>query len=82
MSELTYDSLKRNMVQMTFFYGDLGYNEYDEVPSMNWIDLVSNIGGTLGLFLGMSFLSFVEIIDIIMQIFLTKPNKTSPNSLI
>jgi hypothetical protein len=31
-------------------------------------NFISNIGGTLGLFLGISFLSFIEILEIIYEI--------------
>ena len=72
MSTLTYESLKHSMLQLSIFYGDLGYEQYDEVEDMSWLDLTSNIGGTLGLFIGMSFLSFVEIVDIVLQIILYK----------
>lgn len=70
--ELTYESLKRNMAQVSVYYGELGYEQYNEIPDTTWLDLISNIGGTLGLFLGMSFLSFVEVVDILMQILLAK----------
>jgi len=33
-----------------------------------FFDLVSNIGGTFGLFLGLSFFTFVEIIEIIFEL--------------
>jgi hypothetical protein len=80
-SDLTYGSLKRNLVQISVYYGDLGYQQFDEMEKMNLTDLISNIGGTLGLFLGMSFLSFMEIIDVLLQIiFYKKSNdKISPN---
>lgn len=71
-SELTYENLKRTMVQLSIFYGNLGYQKFEELPNMTLADLVSNVGGTLGLFLGMSFLSFVEIIDILLQIAIHK----------
>lgn len=77
-SKLTYDTLKQNLVQLSIFYGDLGYEQYDEIEAMSWMDLISNIGGTLGLFIGMSFLSFVEIVDIVLQIIL---NRNSSNSV-
>lgn len=73
LSRLTHDSLKQNMLQMFVYYGDLGYEEYNEVETMTWVDLISNIGGTLGLFLGMSFLSFVELLDVILQIMFYRP---------
>jgi hypothetical protein len=81
-ADLTYDSLKRNLVQVSVYYGDLGYILYEELENMSLEDLISNIGGTLGLFLGMSFLSFMEILDVILQIiFYKKPsdnNKVMP----
>ena len=80
-SDLTYDSLKRNLVQISVYYGDLGYQKFDEMEKMSISDLISNIGGTLGLFLGMSFLSFMEIIDVLLQIIFYKKSddKISPN---
>ena len=74
ISELTHESLKRNLVQISVYYADLGYSQFDEVASMTWIDLTSSIGGTLGLFLGMSFLSFMEFFDIFLQIIFYKRN--------
>ena len=35
---------------------------------MNALDLISNIGGNLGLFIGVSFLSFAEIIELFIEI--------------
>ena len=68
LSKLDFDSLKRNLVQIWVGYRDLGYDHYVEIAKMEVIDLISNIGGTLGLFLGMSFLSIAEILDILLQI--------------
>ena len=77
LSQMSYESLRRSMVQISVYYNNLGYDQYEEIAKMEVIDLVSNIGGTLGLFLGMSFLSFVEFLDIILQIcFIKKPKAT------
>ena len=70
--QITYATLKRNIAQVMVYYEDLGYQQYDEVEKMSLSDLVANIGGFLGLFLGMSFLSFVEILDILLQILFYK----------
>lgn len=67
-SDLNYDTLQRTMLQVSVFYGHLGYQYYEEAAKMEVSDLVAYIGGTLGLFLGMSFLSFVEILDCLLQI--------------
>lgn len=71
-TNITYEFLKSHMLELSVFYGELGYEKYEEFAKMDAVDLISDIGGTLGLFLGMSFLSFVEIIDIIIRIFFHK----------
>ena len=76
LSQMSYESLRRNMVQISVFYNNLGYDQYEELANVEVIDLVSNIGGTLGLFLGMSFLSFVEFLDILLQICFIKNANT------
>lgn len=68
-SNITYDELKRNLVSVFVYYDDLIYKSYTESAKMNIADLISNIGGTFGLFLGLSFLSFIEIVDVIIHIF-------------
>lgn len=80
-SDLNYDTLQRTMLQVSVFYGHLGYQYYEEAAKMEVSDLVAYIGGTLGLFLGMSFLSFVEILDVFLQIcFYRKPPASDRNS--
>jgi len=37
-------------------------------PKTELFTIISNIGGTLGLFLGISFLSFIEIFEILFQV--------------
>lgn len=68
LPRLSYEQIKSNMLAISVYYAELSYEQYDELEKIDLTDLVSSIGGTLGLFLGMSFLSFVEIIDIILQI--------------
>ena len=40
-----------------------------EIPKTSIVDLFSTIGGELGLFLGMSILSFIQIIQILCEAF-------------
>jgi hypothetical protein len=40
------------------------------------IDLISNIGGILGLFLGVSFLSIIELIELFLEILFLLYNHT------
>jgi len=55
---------------ITIYYSDFSYKSIIEIPKMDFIDLIANIGGNLGLFIGVSFLSFAEIIELILEIFI------------
>ena len=46
---------------MHIYFDSQGYKYVSESPKMEFIDLISNIGGNLGLFIGISFLSFAGI---------------------
>ena len=70
VSEVTYDYLKEHILAVDIFYGDMKYLSIEELEKMSFIDLISGVGGTLGLFIGMSFLSFFEIIDVLIEAFI------------
>ena len=65
---LTEEDLDRVTI-ITVYYSDFSYKSIIEIPKMDFIDLIANIGGNLGLFIGVSFLSFAEIIELILEIF-------------
>lgn len=67
-SNMTLEELRANLLAINIFYSELSYRKFYEIKKMDVIDLVSNVGGTLGLFLGMSFLSFVEVIDVFLNV--------------
>lgn len=67
-SSLDYHNLKRQMVSVKVYYEDLNFIQITEVETSSLVDLLANIGGTLGLFIGVSFLSFFELVDVIYQI--------------
>lgn len=50
-------------------FASSNYLRIKEVPLMTSESFISNVGGTLGLFLGMSFLSFIEILEFFLLIF-------------
>ena len=52
-------------ILLNIFYDSLSYTTIEEIAKMEFTDLFSNTGGTLGLFLGISLLSFGEIFEII-----------------
>ena len=67
--------LKRNVLSLNIFYDDLNYMLVEEVPSIDFLTLISNIGGTLGLFLGMSFLSGLELLELLFELLFFKFDK-------
>ena len=63
-----FDELKSSLYKINIFYPNLGYSKLEEMPKTSVIDLLSNIGGTMGLYIGISFLSLVEIVEIILEV--------------
>jgi len=58
----------KNVIYFTVYYENLDYTVIDQVAKMTELDLISNIGGNLGLFIGISFLSFAELIELLIEI--------------
>ncbi|CAF1053650.1 unnamed protein product [Brachionus calyciflorus] len=56
--------LKKELAALNIFYETSGYEEVTERESIDFVSLLSNIGGIAGLFLGISVLSLVEIIEL------------------
>ena len=64
---LTYDLIKQSVLSLNVYYDHLAYTHISKEAKLELVDLVSGIGGLLGLFLGMSFLSFVELIEMFIE---------------
>ena len=62
--DMTEESLKSHMLSLNFFYENLDYYEITETPRYTWSDMVSSIGGSLGLCLGASLLSIFELLGL------------------
>jgi hypothetical protein len=73
-----------NQVRFRVYYKSLKHTVIIQSPKMILSDLISNVGGIIGVFLGISFLSFIEIIDFILQIIyiLFFQNKKINNALL
>ena len=61
------NNITKNIVFINVFYDDLTTTYINEIPEINGDSLLGNIGGNLALFAGMSVLSFVEIIELLIQ---------------
>ena len=65
------ENLAINMVQFSIYYDSLAYSLVEEEPKMSTDVLVGAVGGHLDLFMGMSMLGFVEIVELFV-VFLVK----------
>ena len=67
MTENNYNP-SDNFTTFIAYFRSLQYTLITQQPKMLTFDLISSIGGILGLFIGVSFVSLFEITEILMQI--------------
>ena len=70
--EINAETAKHSFSSFQLFYKTNSYTLSTEAPSMDVVSLLANIGGTLGLCLGVSLLHFAELLEIIMEGFVLK----------
>jgi len=49
------------------YYQDLKYTLISEQPKVELFGLISNLGGILGLFIGFSFISLLELFELMAE---------------
>lgn len=59
-----------NLSSFVIFFEDLHYLDFSQIPKISEFTLLSNIGGALGAFLGLQFLSVVELIEFLIEGFI------------
>ncbi|RNA24739.1 acid-sensing ion channel 4 [Brachionus plicatilis] len=69
--------LKEEILSINIFYEDLDYTLISERESFNLISLISNLGGIAGLFLGASFLSLLEFVELFVNFIILWTKKLS-----
>ena len=68
--------LNEKIIWLGINYEDLSYTQISQIPKTTLPDLISNIGGILGVFLGLSLLSFVEILEFLLEVLLILTKKS------
>ena len=68
---LNEETIESSIVSVKIFYDSLTYLETIESPQMSIVSLLASVGGSLSLFLGVSFLSLCEIVEVILEIYFT-----------
>ncbi|XP_060598498.1 amiloride-sensitive sodium channel subunit alpha-like [Ruditapes philippinarum] len=69
------DYYRNNFLRVLIYYEDLNYETITEEPMYESVRFLSDIGGAMGLFLGASVLSFVEFVQLILEVFLFLKHK-------
>ena len=54
---------RNNFIQLDIFYQELSYEEIEQNIAFEFLSLLSEIGGFLGLLLGASILTVCELVD-------------------
>lgn len=62
-----YNQIQKNFISISVYYVDLKYTHIKQFPKIEIFGLLSNIGGTFGLFLGASLISFIELIVYVIR---------------
>jgi hypothetical protein len=65
--ENNYETVRNSVARLSIFYNELKETVITENVKTKTFDLISQIGGTLGLFLGLSFLSLFEFLELLVQ---------------
>ena len=76
---IDFNYLRENILAVSIYFDALQSTVIEESEQMNFVDLVSGIGGTLGLFLGVSVLTLVEIIELFCELIFRDKTKVVPN---
>ncbi|XP_072030335.1 acid-sensing ion channel 2-like [Amphiura filiformis] len=60
---MTKEYIAKNIAAISVYYEALNYETIEQRPEMDFLSLLATIGGHLGLFLGASLLSFIQIVE-------------------
>jgi hypothetical protein len=60
----SYAQIKRSILAVNIYYDDVSYTQVDESPARTFEQLIADIGGIVGLCIGGSLLSLVELFEL------------------
>lgn len=65
---------RESFIRLNIYYDSLSYTYSSETSKMDIVSLISFIGGTLSLFLGVNMFSISELIEVLIELILIKKN--------
>jgi len=66
--ESTYDAYQKDIGVGFFYFQDSVTFQYVRQPRLSWTDFFASIGGLLGLCMGASIVTFIEIIWLCLNV--------------
>jgi hypothetical protein len=68
LTNSSIDTQVINFVYLKVYFSAMKYTEIRQTPKTNVIDLISNLGGALGIFLGISVFSLIEVVEVVVKV--------------
>jgi hypothetical protein len=69
-SNLTINDLRETILAINIYIDSYEYTQINEIESQTLLNLIASCGGTFGLFIGISFLSILEILEVVLRSFM------------
>ncbi|XP_033096504.1 acid-sensing ion channel 4-A-like [Anneissia japonica] len=64
----SFEKTRKNLVRLNIFFEELNFQSINEVPIYSTASLLGSLGGLLGLYIGLSTITMVEIIILFIDI--------------
>ncbi|XP_066572388.1 acid-sensing ion channel 1-like [Amia ocellicauda] len=62
------DKIRDNLIKVVINYQQLNYELIEEIPSFQVIDLLSSVGGLVGLWIGVSICTVAEFLELFLKV--------------
>ncbi|XP_072167275.1 epithelial sodium channel subunit alpha-like [Diadema setosum] len=59
---------RKNFIRVKIYYEELNYERVEQIPVYTVTSLLGSVGGLMGLYIGMSFISVFEVMFLIMRV--------------
>lgn len=73
--------IRQNLIRLNIYLEDLSMVEFLQMPAYEHTDLFADIGGTLGLWMGISVLTIMELVELIINLICLLFNSESTNEV-
>ncbi len=74
-SHMNYTKLKKSSTAFDLYFDEFIFTSINEVPALSLNDLISNVGGYLALYIGISLVSLCQFLEIFIKLILIFLNK-------